>query len=288
MVLLICCGSAESWLSGFSENGKFLWPTAFLSRSRASTNKSNLRAETASTVNLKVPIARPPRLIIAGAPAAGKGTQCEIIKAAFGVVHLSTGDILRQAVRDSTPLGLQVKDYMDNGRLVPDELITNLVCERLEQEDCITRGWLLDGFPRTAFQAEALLVHCKARSEVSQRSGLLSGSSKFDPDCFVLLDVPEEILVHRVEGRRIDPLTNAVYHLTFKPPPNDPEVLSRLIHRSDDTREKIVTRYQDFKRNIDAIKSKFATNIIKTFDGTVPQAELSESILQCIRDSLKS
>ncbi|RYH05182.1 hypothetical protein EON65_45410 [archaeon] len=98
----------------------------------------------------------PLKLIIAGAPAAGKGTQCEIIKARYGLVHLSTGDILRAAVKEGTPLGLQAKTFMDAGKLVPDELIIGVICERLQQSDCRECGWLLDGFPRTKAQADAL------------------------------------------------------------------------------------------------------------------------------------
>ena len=90
----------------------------------------------------------PVKLIIAGAPASGKGTQCAVITDKFGVVHLSTGDILRAAVKEGSALGLKAKSFMDAGQLVPDELITNVICDRLTQEDCRSRGWLLDGFPR--------------------------------------------------------------------------------------------------------------------------------------------
>jgi adenylate kinase len=211
----------------------------------------------------------PPKLIIAGAPAAGKGTQCEVIKSKFGVVHLSTGDLLRRAVADLTPLGIKVKDFMDNGRLVPDELITDLVCDRLREGDCTQNGWLLDGFPRTAFQADALV------------------SRKIHPDCFILLDVPEGVLVERVIGRRTDPLTGVGYHLTFKPPPNDETILRRLVQRSDDTEEKIVVRYQDFKKNIDAVKSRYLDKI-RVFDGTLAPSQLSEEICATVRDMCKA
>merc|ERR1712100_1008605 len=97
-----------------------------------------------------------PRIIIAGAPASGKGTQCEILKEELGVIHLSTGDILRAAVKEGTPLGLLAKNYMEEGKLVPDDVIIGVVKARLEEEDCQQKGWLLDGFPRTLVQAEAL------------------------------------------------------------------------------------------------------------------------------------
>ena len=112
---------------------------------------------------------------------------------------------------------------MDNGKLVPDELIINVVTERLKEADCVKHGWLLDGFPRTRAQAQAL------------------NSAGMIPDAFILLSVPEEILVERVTGRRTDPVTNKIYHLKFNPPENS-EVTARLVQRSDDTKEKIVSR----------------------------------------------
>ena len=110
----------------------------------------------ASIVNDDNKTLNPLKIIIAGAPAAGKGTQCEKIKETFDVIHLSTGDMLREAVKEGNDVGLKAKKFMDNGQLVPDELITNVVCERLKQKDCAEKGWLLDGFPRTMSQAEAL------------------------------------------------------------------------------------------------------------------------------------
>ena len=133
-------------------------------------------------------------IIIAGAPASGKGTQCEIIKEKFGVVHLSTGDMLRAAVAAGTDVGKKAKDYMDSGKLVPDEVIIGIVKDRLDEDDCKTQGWLLDGFPRTQAQAKAL-----------EEAGVTA-------DCFLFLDVPDEVLVERVVGRRTDPGESAEYH----------------------------------------------------------------------------
>ncbi|MFN9981871.1 MAG: adenylate kinase family protein, partial [bacterium] len=144
---------------------------------------------------------RPLSIIIAGAPASGKGTQCEVIKELYDVVHLSTGDILRAAVAARTPVGIVAKGYMDAGKLVPDEVIINIVKDRLQEEDCQTRGWLLDGFPRTKAQAEAL-----------KEAGVCA-------DCFIFLNVPDEILVERVVGRRTDPVTGKIYHVKYFPPP---------------------------------------------------------------------
>ena len=182
----------------------------------------------------------PPKIIIAGAPASGKGTQCEYIKKMFDVVHLSTGDMLRAAQEAGTPLGIEAKEYMDNGKLVPDSTIIGLVVARLAEADCIEKGWLLDGFPRTGAQADALAaagVQC---------------------DIFILLDVPDELLVERVVGRRSDPVTGKIYHMTYSPPENS-EILSRLVQRSDDTEEKVKVRVEAFHNNTNAILEKYAS-----------------------------
>ena len=166
------------------------------------------------TLTMKSPGGKSPLdVVICGAPASGKGTQCEMIKSEFGLVHLSTGDILRAAVQEGTDLGKTAKGFMDAGQLVPDELIIDVICARLKQEDCQTQGWLLDGFPRTKAQADALT-----------KAGMV-------PDCFLMLDVPEEVLVERVTGRRTDPVTGKIYHMTFKPP-ETPEISARLVQRS--------------------------------------------------------
>lgn len=223
--------------------------------------KNNMRLQMSLTdQNIKIRSA--PKIIIAGAPAAGKGTQCEVIKENFGVIHLSTGDILRAAVKEGTSLGLQAKAFMDAGQLVPDELIISVVCDRLKQQDCLNNGWLLDGFPRTRKQAEAL-----AKEELI-------------PDSFILLDVPENALVERVSGRRTDPVTGKIYHMKFSPPEND-DIAKRLIQRSDDTAEKIVVRYREFQSHIDAIRSFYEDKMILV-DGTIPKEEVSNSVISAL------
>lgn len=201
-------------------------------------------------------------IIIAGAPASGKGTQCETIRETFGVVHLSTGDMLREAVAAGTEVGKRAKDFMDSGRLVPDEVIIGVVRERLEGEDCRSKGWLLDGFPRTQAQAKAL-----------EDAGVAA-------DCFLFLDVPDEILVERVVGRRTDPATGKIYHMTFSPP-DDEEVLKRLEQRSDDTEAKVKVRLEQFYANVEAVKYSY-TDIMVTIDGNQAPAEVSSAILKTI------
>ena len=167
----------------------------------------------------------PLKVIISGAPASGKGTQCEFIKEEFKLVHLSTGDMLRAAVEEGSSLGAEAKVFMDAGGLVPDELIIAIVIARLRAPDCAERGWLLDGFPRTRAQADAL-----------EAAGM-------ECDVFVQLDVDPALLVERVTGRRSDPMTGKIYHLKYSPPPDDPELLARLVHRTDDTEEKVSDFY---------------------------------------------
>ncbi|CAJ1941666.1 unnamed protein product [Cylindrotheca closterium] len=201
-------------------------------------------------------------IIIAGAPASGKGTQCEVIKSELGVVHLSTGDMLRAAVAAETEVGKMAKDFMDSGKLVPDEVIIGIVKDRLGESDCKENGWLLDGFPRTQAQARAL-----------EDAGVSA-------DCFLFLDVPDEMLVERVVGRRTDPVTGKIYHMKFSPP-EDEEVLNRLEQRSDDTEEKVKVRLDQFHANVDAVKDSY-TDIMVSIDGNRTPSEVSSEIIQTI------
>lgn len=208
------------------------------------------------------------KLIIAGAPASGKGTQCEIIKKNYGVVHLSTGDMLRAAVAEGTEVGKQAKEFMDAGKLVPDDVIIGVVADRLQQNDCKTKGWLLDGFPRTPGQADAL------------------ASAGVSADCFIFLNVPDEILVDRVVGRRTDPVTGKIYHMTYSPP-QDEEVLARLEQRSDDTEEKVKVRLEQFHANVDAVKGSYR-DIAVEIDGTASPEEVSRAIATAIASKVSS
>ncbi|KAK8677470.1 hypothetical protein V6N13_143005 [Hibiscus sabdariffa] len=163
--------------------------------------------------------AEPLKVIISGAPASGKGTQCELITQKYGLVHISAGDLLRAEVAAASENGKLAKEYMEKGQLVPNEIVVMMVKERLLQLDSQQRGWLLDGYPRSSSQAAGL-----------EDYGIR-------PDVFILLDVSEDILVERVVGRRLDPLTGKIYHLVYSPPEND-EIASRLTQRFDDTEEK--------------------------------------------------
>src|SRR6195256_688474 len=142
------------------------------------------------------------RLILLGAPGDGKGTQATFIKEKFGIPQISTGDMLRAAVKAGSALGVEAKRFMDAGELVPDALIINLVKERLQQADC-ANGYLFDGFPRTVPQADAM-----------KEAGVAI-------DYVLEIDVPDEAIVERMSGRRVHPASGRTYHVKFNPPKVD-------------------------------------------------------------------
>ncbi|HEY8342026.1 MAG TPA: adenylate kinase [Calditerricola sp.] len=171
-------------------------------------------------------------IVFMGLPGAGKGTQAERIVATFGIPHISTGDMFRQAVREGTPLGLKAKEYMDKGLLVPDEVTVGIVRERLSQGDC-AKGFLLDGFPRTVPQAEALDA---TLAELGRRL-----------DHVIYLDVRKETLLARLTGRRICRQCGATYHVVFNPPRQEgvcDKCGGELYQRDDDKEETVATRLE--------------------------------------------
>jgi len=194
----------------------------------------------------------PMKVMIAGAPAAGKGTQCENIVRDYNLVHISVGDLLRAEVAAGTDAGKRAKGFMDAGALVPNEVVVDMVKNRLAEQDVVERGWLLDGYPRSGEQAEAI-----------EEAGIR-------PDCFLLINVPDEVLVERVTGRRSDPETGAIYHLKFKPPPA--EVVDRLVQRSDDTEEMVVPRLKTYHDNVNAVVGYYKDVIVEVC--TAPRRSL--------------
>ena len=163
------------------------------------------------------------RLILLGAPGAGKGTQAASLCARHNIPQISTGDMLRAAVKAGTPLGLQAKAVMDSGALVSDDIIVGLVLERIQQPDC-ARGFLFDGFPRTINQAEAL-----------KKAGV-------GIDYVVDFDVPDEDIVQRLSGRRVHPASGRVYHVSYNPP--------KVADRDDATGEELVQRDDDREQTV--------------------------------------
>lgn len=165
----------------------------------------------------------------------------------FGLVHISTGDLLRAELSAGTDIGNKAREYMKSGRLVPDEIVTAMVTARLSREDAKEKGWLLDGYPRTLAQAESL-------EKLNIR-----------PDIYIVLDVPDEILIDRCVGRRLDPLTGKIYHVTNFPPETE-DIKATLITRPDDTEEKVKSRLQIYKQNAEAILPVYS-NIMNKVDG---------------------
>lgn len=166
------------------------------------------------------------RVILLGGPGAGKGTQANYIKEHFGIPQISTGDMLRNAVKAGTELGMMAKKIMDTGGLVPDDIIINLVKERIAEPDC-AQGFLFDGFPRTIPQAEAL-----------KTAGV-------QIDCVVEIDVADEEIIRRMSGRRVHPASGRTYHVEFNPPKienRDDETGEPLIQRDDDKEETVKKR----------------------------------------------
>jgi adenylate kinase len=166
------------------------------------------------------------RLILLGAPGAGKGTQAQFIREKFGIPQISTGDMLRAAVKAGTPLGIEAKKVMDAGGLVSDDIIIGLVKDRLQQADC-KDGYLFDGFPRTIPQAEAM-----------KAAGVAI-------DFVLEIDVPDSDIISRMSGRRVHVASGRTYHVTFNPPKvagKDDETGEDLIQRDDDKEETVKKR----------------------------------------------
>ena len=181
------------------------------------------------------------KLLIVGPPGSGKGTLCESIVRDYGLVHLSGGDILRGEIKKGSKLGLEAAGLMKEGKLVPDDVMVGLMLNRLSEPDA-KQGVLLDGFPRTAAQAKALTD-----------AGL-----KFD--AMIVLGVSDAALMERSSGRRLDPSTGTIYHLKFKPPPEN--VKSRLVIRPDDTEEKMKYRIQVYNNQKNALVKHFSSIVI--------------------------
>ncbi|HLS51960.1 MAG TPA: adenylate kinase [Burkholderiaceae bacterium] len=194
------------------------------------------------------------RLILLGPPGAGKGTQAAFITKEFGIAQISTGDMLRAAVKEKTPLGLEAKKVMDSGALVSDDIIIGLVHERLKQADC-ENGYLFDGFPRTLPQADALK------------------DANIALDYVVEIVVPDEHIIERISGRRVHPASGRTYHVKHNPPKVadlDDHTQEPLIQRDDDKEETVRNRlevYQDQTRPL----ADYYANWAKTGDPAAPK-----------------
>lgn len=211
------------------------------------------------------------KIVMLGAPGAGKGTQAKMIASKYQVPHISTGDIFRANIKNGTELGKKAKEYMDQGLLVPDELTVDLVIDRLSHDDC-KKGYILDGFPRTIPQAEALDAALAKRGEKM--------------DFAIDVDVPDENIISRMSGRRACTGCGATYHIVYNPSKKGDicEVCGEtLILRDDDkpeTVQKRLTVYHDQTQPL--IDYYTGQNILKTVDGTQDMNDVFAAITEIL------
>ncbi|MFG6325475.1 MAG: adenylate kinase [Lachnospiraceae bacterium] len=211
------------------------------------------------------------KIIMLGAPGAGKGTQAKMLADKYEIPHISTGDIFRANIKNETELGKKAKEYMDKGLLVPDELTCNLVVDRIQQEDC-KKGYILDGFPRTIPQAEAL---DKALTELNDKI-----------DYAINVEVPDENIVGRMSGRRACVGCGATYHIVYNPTKEEgicDRCGKELILRDDDKPETVQKRLNVYHEQtqplIDFYKNK---GVLKEVDGTVDMNDVFNAIVKVL------
>ena len=207
------------------------------------------------------------RLILIGPPGAGKGTQAARLIERLRVPHLSTGDMLREAVKQGTELGRKAEGFMKSGGLVTDDLVIPIVVERIQQADC-AQGFILDGFPRTRPQAIALDQALRA--------------ARLALDAVVVIEVPDEFIVERITGRRQDPVTNTIYHTKFNPPPAD--VAGRVVQRSDDTEEACRARLKKYHGETAPIVPFYdAQGLLRRVDGVGDPKDITQRMFSALR-----
>ena len=211
------------------------------------------------------------KIIMLGAPGAGKGTQAKMIADKYSIPHISTGDIFRANIKEGTELGQKAKEYMDQGLLVPDELVVNLVVDRLGWEDA-KNGYVLDGFPRTIPQAQALTDALAAKDE--------------KVDFAINIDVPDENIIERMGGRRACVSCGATYHIVNIPPKKEGicDICgAELILRDDDKPETVKKRLDVYHEQTQPLIDYYqAEGVLRDVDGTVDMKDVFESIVQVL------
>lgn len=213
------------------------------------------------------------KALLLGAPGAGKGTQAQFITREFDIPQICTGDMLRAAIKAGTPLGLEAKKIIDEGGLVRDDIIIGMVKERIAQADC-ANGFLFDGFPRTLAQAEAMI------------------EAGVDLDAVVEIDVPDEVIVERMSGRRVHLASGRTYHLKHNPPKvagKDDETGEDLVQRDDDKEETVKKRLDVYHEQTEVLvdfygklTGQHAPRYIKV-DGTQAVETVKEQVIAALR-----
>lgn len=204
------------------------------------------------------------RMILIGPPGAGKGTQAARLVGHFHIPHISSGEMLRAAVAEGTALGRTADDFMKAGQLVPDDVVIGMVIERIAKPDC-GAGFMLDGFPRTRPQAEALDAALAA-----------AGASL---DVVLLIEVPDDLILERITGRRSDPKTGAIYHVKFNPPPPGVEV----VQRADDTEQAFGARLAKYHAETAPIVPFYeAAGLLRRVDGIGKPDEVTDRIQRAL------
>ena len=213
------------------------------------------------------------RIMLLGPPGGGKGTQAKYIEDKWDIPQISTGDMLRENVKNITPLGIEAKNYMENGELVPDQVILNMMEGRLQNEDCKS-GYILDGFPRTIPQAEGL-------------SSLLN-NIKQNLDIAILLKLDDEIIVKRMSGRRIHSESGRVYHIEYNPPKiknKDDLTGEDLIIRPDDQEETVRNRLKVYQKQTSPLIEYYdKLNILNRIHGNGSIEEINQRIKEAIHN----
>lgn len=211
------------------------------------------------------------KIIMLGAPGAGKGTQAKMIAAKYGIPHISTGDIFRANIKNGTELGKKAKTYMDAGQLVPDSLTVDLLIDRISQEDCVN-GYVLDGFPRTIPQAQCLEEALTARGEAV--------------DYAINVEVPDGNIVNRMGGRRACVTCGATYHIVHIPPKAEgicDKCGSELILRDDDKPETVQNRLKVYHEQTQPLIDFYsAKGVLKEVDGTQDMNAVFEDIVKIL------